>query len=1164
MRSPLIADSVLPMTKLAKTLRGVVSEAWLTRHLLEQPQGAPPQGAPPAPPAPAPQAGPAIDPNTLPPEVAALVQQDPSILQNPELLQQLIAAAQQSAAGQPAPGQPPAGAPPAGDPGAPAGAPPGPPAGGPPPGPAGSSDPVGDLMRQQGLPTDPQAGGPQMPGQPGEDPAGGPPGAPPGPPPGPPTDYPSPNELPPEAQPPNAQDAAAIHQLKPFMNNGKDDLSPDGTPKPRPDRYRQPGPGDEGAIRRFLKDNPNATDDDFHNFAMRIGLDPHDAEGVVLKLANIGAKSSNDDSDGGEGEDDHKKSKKESIDPWFTRGPLSLDRRFLRPGLDESDANFRAAERQSAATGAPSDRAAHVVGLVRAGRLDELLRQHAERLHAAHEAVRAAHAAEQLHLELTRDNPDPWRDPKTGTLSRQHEAAKQARQQTVDEFKRDAETIGAGDRPEDLLHTQHFHGLTTTPHEHIQNPTPDDARDERLLHLTAIGHVLGLTPLRHGYGLSSLTMTGVRNTENQDVNKLQANVNRFTEVARKLYGKRSVQHSGHRMQFDPNGNEHSLYGSSLPERGFVQMPGVVLPRRAVPGRRVAGTSTGRAVGRINPPTVESDESGSHADHYLAITLDDASRAKLAAFGKGATADEKGFQIQPEHVTLKHDLTPEDMEWAQKHIGTAINMRATHHASMPGLHAVRVEPIGKHGRDLIARAGKDHPHVTVAYDHTRAKPAQSNDLLASSPGTRLSKYLNIGGTVQLLPKTPTAAHEAVDYIQRRFTGDTLDEGLFDSIRGLAQRVLGKTPPPSTTAHRQPRTPSIQTPEERQKEHEAAVDWYVKNQEVQAKKWAGVVHETLPKRPKARAGRASGPTAAPTAASLANTNILPHNPFDAQARARLASKTTGKLPVKNPDESGAESPEDLLLRQWANKRRSEQSIVRQSLAINEADTAARGAEREHRRDGTPETLARHFVNLQRTGQWNWDDRARQHAERMHAALNVVRDRREEEDRAKDAFQPAKEETHQRHLASAAHQSTVNDFKRDVDAYNHMNNTQHLPETLLLPSYYTGLTSDHAPGPYGPDNPNHHHMVALGHVLDLHPTWSTRSQYLMAMPGGGVDNHAKTTVTRARWERYVNAARLHHSGNVRVDHEVIYGHEGDHPNGKITPMKMPQFRVGTPRTT
>lgn len=105
-------------------------------------------------------------------------------------------------------------------------------------------------------------------------------------------------QQPPDAQPPpqepapqeppvggNQADEQPPPDAKPFMNNGKDDLNVDGTPKTSPNRYRQPGPGDQEAIRRFLKKNSKATDDDLHSFMRTLGIDPAQGEKTVMKLA---------------------------------------------------------------------------------------------------------------------------------------------------------------------------------------------------------------------------------------------------------------------------------------------------------------------------------------------------------------------------------------------------------------------------------------------------------------------------------------------------------------------------------------------------------------------------------------------------------------------------------------------------------------------------------------------------------------------------------------------------------------------------------------------------------------------------------------------------------------------------------------------------------------
>ena len=138
-----------------------------------------------------------------------------------------------------------------------------------------------------------------------------------------------------------------------------------------------------------------------------------------------------------------------------------------------------------------------------------------------------------------------------------------------------------------------------------------------------------------------------------------------------------------------------------------------------------------------------------SQHYLAIELNDHSKDLLK---KRFDPNEKGFNVDPHHVTLKYDLDHEADKGLLSHVGRNVNMRVTHHVSRPGLHAVRVVPIGKHAQSLVASAGKEHPHVTVAHDPTRAKPVQSNDLLAQGPGVRLPKFIHVGGTVRLLPKS----------------------------------------------------------------------------------------------------------------------------------------------------------------------------------------------------------------------------------------------------------------------------------------------------------------------------------------------------------------------------------------------------------------------------
>ena len=137
-----------------------------------------------------------------------------------------------------------------------------------------------------------------------------------------------------------------------------------------------------------------------------------------------------------------------------------------------------------------------------------------------------------------------------------------------------------------------------------------------------------------------------------------------------------------------------------------------------------------------------------SQHYLAIELNDHSKRLLA---QRFNPQKKGWQVDPHHVTLKHDLSDDDLAWVQKHLGKSVNMRVTHHAAGPAIHAVRVAPIGKRGKRVIERAKKAHPHVTIGYDPTLAKPQHSNDLLAKTTGQRLDRFVHVGGTIKLLPK-----------------------------------------------------------------------------------------------------------------------------------------------------------------------------------------------------------------------------------------------------------------------------------------------------------------------------------------------------------------------------------------------------------------------------
>jgi len=106
----------------------------------------------------------------------------------------------------------------------------------------------------------------------------------------PPEQQPPPDAAPPDDQPPVGGNQADPNEqptppVRPFQNDGLDKLNVDGTPKTSPNRYRQPGPGDQDAIKRYLKKNPKATDDDLHTFLRGLGIDPQEGEKTVMKLA---------------------------------------------------------------------------------------------------------------------------------------------------------------------------------------------------------------------------------------------------------------------------------------------------------------------------------------------------------------------------------------------------------------------------------------------------------------------------------------------------------------------------------------------------------------------------------------------------------------------------------------------------------------------------------------------------------------------------------------------------------------------------------------------------------------------------------------------------------------------------------------------------------------
>lgn len=145
----------------------------------------------------------------------------------------------------------------------------------------------------------------------------------------------------------------------------------------------------------------------------------------------------------------------------------------------------------------------------------------------------------------------------------------------------------------------------------------------------------------------------------------------------------------------------------------------------------------------------TDEPIDYDKYYLAVELHPHAQNALKQF----VPDEKGLSLDVgsglrHHITVAYD----GLHAAHpllKYVGKNISAHVTHVHSKPGLTAVRVKPVGNRARKVLA--GKEHPHVTVAFDSARARPEHSNALLAQTSGRRLTKPIHIGGTVRLLPK-----------------------------------------------------------------------------------------------------------------------------------------------------------------------------------------------------------------------------------------------------------------------------------------------------------------------------------------------------------------------------------------------------------------------------
>lgn len=146
-----------------------------------------------------------------------------------------------------------------------------------------------------------------------------------------------------------------------------------------------------------------------------------------------------------------------------------------------------------------------------------------------------------------------------------------------------------------------------------------------------------------------------------------------------------------------------------------------------------------------PLLIENEEKHTPDSHFLAIELHPKSQARVRAY---APPPEKGLQLSSHHVTLKYDVTQDEIDhFKRHHEGKVINFHGTHVVRGDGIHAMRVRGIPK---ELVK--DKRHPHVTIAWNDNKAKPKDSNDLLDRKTGERLKDWIPLTGTLRLLPKT----------------------------------------------------------------------------------------------------------------------------------------------------------------------------------------------------------------------------------------------------------------------------------------------------------------------------------------------------------------------------------------------------------------------------
>lgn len=138
---------------------------------------------------------------------------------------------------------------------------------------------------------------------------------------------------------------------------------------------------------------------------------------------------------------------------------------------------------------------------------------------------------------------------------------------------------------------------------------------------------------------------------------------------------------------------------------------------------------------MNKPDIP--EPGSH---YVAVKISPKSKLRLLNHVKPAHPN-----VNSDHVTLISHPTEEELAKMHKHVGKQISFHATHHANddREKIQAVRV-------RGLDHLSTKPHKHVTISTGHG-VSAAKSNDLLDRHTGDRLSNWIRLHGTIEIVKR-----------------------------------------------------------------------------------------------------------------------------------------------------------------------------------------------------------------------------------------------------------------------------------------------------------------------------------------------------------------------------------------------------------------------------